>query len=267
MQHIVYSNLLISLGCGFLSFGFCHIIDLPHEEYYGVFALLGTFIVYNFQRLVKHHKIANKSPHLQWVDKHYKGLVASLIMAFAGFVFSLFQVINWNTETLVLGGIMAIICFFYIIPIGTKNLRELPYLKIHLIAIVWVFIVALFPLLNEQHLELDHWFFGASHYLYILAICIPFDIRDLVHDKAEQKTIPQLIGVQSAKAIGVLCLFAFVVLSFYFMPLLAESKLFLVAVLVQVFLVYFTTKTRDDLYFGGAIDGAILLLAISYLLI
>ena len=267
MQHIVYSNLLISLGCGFLSFGFCHITALPHEEYYGIFALLGTFIVYNFQRLVKHHKIANKSPHLQWVGKHYKGLIFSLILAAIGFIYSLFQVINWNTETFVLSGIVGAICFFYIIPINHKNLRELPFLKIHLISIVWIFIVALFPLINEQNNQLHYWLFGASHYLYILAICIPFDIRDLVHDKAEQKTIPQLIGIQSAKAIGVLCLIAFVVFSFYFMPMLAESKLFLIAVLVQVFLVYFTTKTRDDLYFGGAIDGAILLLAFSYLLI
>ena len=240
---------------------------MPHEEYYGIFALLGTFIVYNFQRLVKHHKIANKSPHLQWVGKHYKGLIFSLILAAIGFIYSLFQVINWNTETFVLSGIVGAICFFYIIPINHKNLRELPFLKIHLISIVWIFIVALFPLINEQYNQLHYWLFGTSHYLYILAICIPFDIRDLVHDKAEQKTIPQLIGIQSAKAIGVLCLIAFVVFSFYFMPMLAESKLFLIAVLVQVFLVYFTTKTRDDLYFGGAIDGAILLLAFSYLLI
>lgn len=258
---------MISLGCGFLSYGFCHITELRHEEFYGVFGLLGTFIVYNFQRLVKHHKVANKSPHLQWVDKHYKGLVFSIILAGVGFVYSLFQVINWNTEIVILGGIIGAICFFYVIPINQKNLRELPLLKIHLISIVWIFIVAFFPLINEQHGELNNWLFGASHYLYILAICIPFDIRDLVHDDASQKTIPQLIGIQSAKTIGILCLVAFIILAFYFMPQLAESKLFLMAVIVQVFLVYFTTKTRDDLYFGGAIDGAILLLAFSYLLV
>ena len=235
--------------------------------YYGLFALLGTFIVYNFQRLIKHHKFSNQSPNLKWVKLHYKGLVFSLILSAVGFSFCLFQVINWNTETFILGGIVASICIFYIIPIKNKNLRELPFLKIHLISIVWVFIIALFPLINEQHNDLNSWLFGATHYLYILAVCIPFDIRDLVHDDLSQKTIPQMIGLQSAKTIAVLCLIAFIILAYYFMPQLAESKLFLVAVLIEVLLIYFTTKTRDDLYFGGAIDGAILLLGLSYFLI
>ncbi len=240
---------------------------LPHKLYYGIFALLGTFIVYNFQRLVKHHQTPNKSPHLQWVNKHYKGLLFSTIVASIGFVFSLFQVIKWNTETYILAAIVMAICIFYIVPIKRRNLREIPFIKIHLISIVWVFILAFFPLINERHNEWNNWIFGASHYLYILAICIPFDIRDLVHDENTQKTIPQVLGLQSAKTIAILCLIAFIILGYYFMPQLAESKLFLIAVFVQVFLVYFTTRTRDYLYFGGAIDGAILLLALSYILV
>lgn len=250
-----------------MSYGFCHLAMLPHKLYYGIFAVLGTFIVYNFQRLIKHHRTANKSPHLQWVDKHYKGLLISVIIAGIGFFFSLFQVIKWNTETYILAGIVGAICIFYIVPIKQRNLREMPFLKIHLISIVWVFILALFPLINERHNEWNNWMFGASHYLYILAICIPFDIRDLVHDDDSQKTIPQVLGIRSAKTIAMLCLIAFVIMGYYFMPQLAESKLFLMAVIVQVLLVYFTTRTRADLYFGGAIDGAILLLALSYSLI
>jgi uncharacterized membrane protein len=247
--------------------GFCHIAKLPNEIYYGLFALLGTFIVYNFQRLIKYHTLKNHSPHIQWVEKHYKGLVFSIVLSTIGFVFTLFQVINWNIETIVLGSIVGAICVFYIVPIKNKSLREMPFLKIHLVSLVWVFIISLFPLINEQNIELNNWMFGATHYLYILAVCIPFDIRDLVHDDLKQKTIPQMIGLQSAKTIAILCLITFVFSAYYFMPHLAESKLFLIAVLIEVFLVYFTTKTRNDLYFGGAIDGAILLLGLSYFLV
>ena len=145
-------------------------------------------------------------------------------------------------------------------------MRELPFLKIHLIAIIWVFTVGVFPLLNESNFELNNWLLAITNYFYIVAICIPFDIRDVQLDDASQKTIPQIVGVSSAKMLGMLLLVVFLISVSILNESLSGDFLFLVAIIVQVSLVYFTARTNKDYYYGGLIDGAIALLGIAYLL-
>jgi len=206
----------------------------------------------------------NPSQHLQWVDKNFAWLVTSSTITFLGTLATLFYIIHWNLILVGVGLFAAIICVFYVVRIRGKNLRELPLIKIHLITIIWVVVISFFPLLNEQNFTQQHWVFGIAHYAYILAICIPFDIRDLNYDLPKQKTIPQLLGLQSSKMIAMLLLVSFILISVSFQERLASNNFFLIAVLVQLLLVYFTTKKSSDFYFGVLIDGAILLLGFSY---
>ncbi len=264
LKHIIYSNAVISLSCGVLTWGFCEFTHLSSALLYGIFAFFGTFCIYNFQRLVKNKQHPTTSPHTQWVEKNLTGIYVCCIISLIGMVYAFSALIHWNPIIIGLCIFAALICVFYIVRIHGKNLREIPFIKIHLISSIWVFMISLFPLLNEQNLELNNWMFGVAHYAYFLAICIPFDIRDMAYDSAEQKTIPQILGVQSAKMIAMLLLVCFILVSMTFQERLATNNLFLIAVVFQLLLVYFTTKKSSDLYFGVLIDGAILLLGISY---
>lgn len=250
-----------------MTWGICEITHLPHAYLYGALGFLGTFIVYNFQRLVKFKQVSISSPHLEWVKTHHKLLSLFVVLATVAIGVILFLIVKPNLLTLTISIIALLLCVFYIVRIKGQNLRDLPFLKIHLISLIWVFIISFFPLLNEQLFDWQNWLFGASHYLYILGICIPFDIRDLKYDSAKQKTIPQMIGTQSSKTIAILLLVAFTIFGIYFKPELALSNLFILAIMLQVLLVYFTTKKRNDLYFGGFIDGTIVLLGVSYLIL
>ena len=54
---------------------------------------------------------------------------------------------------------------------------------------------------------------------FILAITIPFDIRDLKYDKSNLKTLPIIFGASKARLIGLLSLLVFEIISitqFYF---------------------------------------------------
>lgn len=249
-----------------LTYGFCEISAIPNSHLYGIFTLLGTFTIYNFQRIVKFHLTPNDSNHLKWVGKNSKFLILIAGLAGLGTGVLTIYLVQWNLHTLAVSAIVLLVTVFYVVRIGSRNLRDLPFLKIHLISIIWVVSIAIFPLLNEQVFELKLWLFGLTHYFYILAICIPFDIRDLTFDNLKQRTIPQILGVQSSKMIGVLLLVVFTLTAVYFMPSLGTNKIFIVAVMVQAILIYFSSRSQNDLYFGGYIDGAILILGISYLL-
>jgi len=107
--------------------------------------------------------------------------------------------------------------------------------------------------------------FALAHYLYILAVTIPFDIRDLKFDDSSQKTIPQIAGVKGAKAIAIISMSLFVTLVIWLKVSLLFNPLFIVAVAVQTVLILATTKSRGDLYCAGGIDGAIALLGLAYL--
>lgn len=269
LRHIVYLNTIVSLSTGVLAGGFAHILGFKgFSIYFALFAFFATFAVYNGQRLFKINEA--KTNWMFWVRDHQKAIAVATgtaaMAALAVFIWIVFR--KLNAATFVLMAVAAIISAFYVMRIGGKNLRELPFVKIHLISLVWVLILILFPFLQLQYSD-PNWtvVFAVcvAHYAYVVAITIPFDIRDLKYDKTFQKTIPQVAGIQTAKLIAVaLLLFFLVVVTGVGMPI-RSNPLFYIAVFTQIVLVVFMREDRSDLYCAGAIDGAVSLLGLAYL--
>lgn len=137
------------------------------------------------------------------------------------FIFSLYFVLQLReiAQVYIIG--FGLITFFYTVPISftylkiNKNLRNVGGLKIYLIAVVWVGATLLLPLLNSNHiLDTDVLMAGVQRLLFIIALILPFEIRDLKYDSFKLATIPQKIGVKSTKTIGVVLLFLFFILEF-----------------------------------------------------
>lgn len=219
-------------------------------------------VAYNGQRLLK-AKEKKKTPWLDWVRTHSKMLfILTVFSALAACIF-LIQIIQLKYDALLLLIFASASSIFYVIRIGSKNAREVPYLKIHLIAFTWVFVLILFPLLNENREANVGWMF-ATHYFYIVAVAIPFDIRDLKYDDPSHKTIPQVLGVFFAKINGIMLLILFSGIMMWQEPALISNWIFYLAVGIQILLVAFMNEKRSDFYCAGLIDGAIALLGISY---
>jgi len=110
-----------------------------------------------------------------------------------------------------------LLTLFYVYP-GTKKfkgLRSLPGLKLFVIALVWAGVTVLFPLsASGIALGEGEWVVFAQRFLLILAITLPFDIRDLQLDDEQLATLPQTLGVNNSKWVGLLALSAFVLLFF-----------------------------------------------------
>lgn len=220
--------------------------------------------VYNGQRLFKSEQ-PNQTPWLDWVKRYQRLLFLVVIFCSIASLVSLLSILNWNIKTLFLLAVSGAISALYVIKIKGINMREIPYLKIHLIGISWSLILIVFPILNED-LNEPYAIYGLAYYLYVVAVTIPFDIRDLKHDKVEHKTIPQVLGVIKSKWIATLMLGAFVLLMAIVKTSFLYNPVFIMAVLVQLVLILLMNEKRSDVYCAGLIDGAIALLGISYFL-
>ncbi len=242
--------------------------DNQHTLLFGLFSFFGTLAVYNGQRLFKVSEV--ETPWLSWVRKNLANIyiltiVSSAISLFLGLVLiynkDFWYIAAWMTPAV-------IISFLYVFRLKGKNLRDIPHLKIHLIAFSWVCILILFPYLCGYYVDTAYWKpFAAliiAHYAYVIAVTIPFDIRDLKYDQSSQKTLPQVIGVWSSKALSLLLLIATGVLMIYWVPIRIDNYWFYLALLVQAALVVAMHPKRSDLYCAGWIDGSIALLGLAY---
>lgn len=262
IRHIVYSNVIVSLAAATLSAGISYRAGIDKWMLYGLFAFYATLAVYNGQRLFKLNR-PSLTPWLFWVKKHQKRLfiLSFLSSIFASIVLMRIGLIG-ATSFWLLGGAMAV-SLFYVIRVMGVNLREIPMIKIHLIALTWVAVLVVFPLLNEARID-QIILVSFAHYCYTLAVAIPFDIRDLKYDLPSQRTVPQVLGVKGGKLLAVILLLVYALIMMFTWVDLKTNPLFYLATGTQFVLIVQMNEERSDMYCAGWIDGAIALAGLSY---
>jgi len=161
----------------------------------------------------------------------------------------------------------AILSFLYVTPIfrGGRRLRDFHYLKIFLIAFVWTWVTVLLPA-SEQHLagQLAVIPMACERLLFIFAITIPFDIRDLHIDQHTRvHTLPSRLGSRQALRIAILLLVASGLFSWLLFRIDAYSSGmwvgWIISAVVAGSLIWGTTARRSDYYFTGWLDGTMIL--------
>jgi 4-hydroxybenzoate polyprenyltransferase len=222
-----------------------------------------TLFTYNFQRLVKLHtesrRISNRN---QWIQEHKTGITVLTIIGGAGTFFLTFFLPSSAIWLLIPLGIISLGYALEFLPAGknTLNLRSLPGLKIILISLTWSIASVMLPLIAEANgIETRHYIFTFERFLFVIAITIPFDIRDLRYDNTQMKTLPQLLGIKGSLWLSTILLILSSLLDFWLFtlgvfPLCAFFSL-LVSYIAAIVLVTLTTNHRPEWYFTGLIDG------------
>ncbi len=118
---------------------------------------------------------------------------------------------------------LALLTLAYSVPVlkvngKMKRLREIFLVKITTLAFVWSFVTVTLPFIDfgidvftKSSLSIF-----AQRFLFMLAICIPFEIRDMEQEKKwGNMTLPQLIGINKSKMVGVFALLIFTLLVFF----------------------------------------------------
>jgi hypothetical protein len=157
--------------------------------------------------------------------------------------------------------LIAALSLVYTMPLFHKQgLRYFPVVKLFIVAISWVLLLLFYPVLtvyNDQAsvsavavFEIPFFELRAAQLvIFVLALCIPFEIRDLKYDEITLRTLPQLVGIKTAKIIGLLLLLHIPLLEF----LEENTSTFLgVEVLVIITItgmaIWFSDQFKTDYY-------------------
>ena len=113
--------------------------------------------------------------------------------------------------------IFALSSFFGILYVQKELLpisRENGWIKAFLVSLVWALVTAALPFtfLNENWLGLNIVSLFFSHFFLVLALLVPFEIRDMSIDKLMLPNLAQQLGVQKIKWVGYLSLILSIIL-------------------------------------------------------
>jgi 4-hydroxybenzoate polyprenyltransferase len=151
----------------------------------------------------------------------------------------------------------------YILPVfgrSTKlRLRDFNGIKIFLVASVWAYVTVLLPALQYPVAQSTIIWMFIERFIFVFAITLPFDIRDLKVDEFNQvKTIPSVLGINRTLllAMGLLDIFWIIC---YFSYDLNVFWAMLATALFTALLIYQSPKQQHDYYFTGFLDGTMIL--------
>jgi len=214
---------------------------------------------------------------LSWVVRNRKLLFLSAILA--AFI-SLVMIFFMSKNFILLAIPLSILSLLYVVPFfrwqGKKaSIRKLPYIKVFVIAIVWAFVMVGLPYFNtNETFDIDNNFIYLilSQFIFIVAITLPFDVRDLNYDIATNvKTFPSKIGVRGTIVMSELLLIGFIALKYYQLQLgqISNSQFisFAISILITGMIIAFTSKKRPELFYSGLVEGTMIVLYTSILVL
>jgi hypothetical protein len=240
--------------------------ELPYNEMLNYCVFYGTISGYNF---VKYFGIAKF---------HHRSLTTNLkiiqVFSLGCFLLMCYYGIQLSLKTSILLGIFSLLTVLYAIPFLSgfqKSLRNISYLKIIVVAIVWAGVTVVIPIVDAGEtvdlLRIILHFL--QRFLIVCVLILPFDIRDLRFDAISLQTIPRKIGIEKTKKLGyVLLLFTFV-LEFFISPNSDFKMVFLILFFLMLSLVMRAKKEQSKCYSSFWVElvpifWAILLYGVSY---
>ncbi|RYD89833.1 MAG: hypothetical protein EOP54_24950, partial [Sphingobacteriales bacterium] len=247
---------------------------LGTEPVFAVLALLftSTLGIYNFCILITPPKNPEHSPYLRvrWFFSHYRLMVSFTIICMLSLIPLFFMVSMPSKMLLVFMGIVSVAYGLPLFTLGSQKfgLRNIPGLKAFLITLVWVLSCVLLPVLEAQERHLadismrDTIIMLAKRSLFIAALTVPFDIRDLFYDsRAGLKTVAVVLGEKKAYLFCQLLLAGYIVLLFMFRNEGFTPNFFALTftALLTGWLIFKSTWDKNEYYYFFYLDGVLIL--------
>ena len=184
-------------------------LNISTDLHLSWFLFFGTIVCYNF---VKYGVEAEK--YVIVTNRYHRIIQSASFIAFglAAYHAYFLPLSVWVgvVTLLVLTGLYALPLLPY-----ARKLRSLAGLKVFVVAIVWAGATVVLPVLAKDSPSFWNLIIETlQRFIFVLILMLPFEIRDLVYDSPELRTLPQRYGVQRTKVLGALATLFFFLLTF-----------------------------------------------------
>ncbi|RZK43515.1 MAG: hypothetical protein EOO90_02835 [Pedobacter sp.] len=272
LDFLLFSNLFIAFCAVAQGLVTYYLLKLPPDTSVLSFVFFSTLLVYNLSMLLSKPKEPKKSPfkRVRWIFSHHRLIISITLIAALCIIPS--ALLYLSLEAKLLMGFVGIIAIAYNVPFLSINqkkigLRNLPGIKLFLIAFVWSVSCVLLPIVeleNKYGISVplgETVLLVAKRFLFICAITIPFDIRDLFQDKLyELKTIPVMLGEKKA------WIFCQALLATYLLLLILFTKTvnlevigMTLTVIITGWLIFKSNLKKNEYYYFLFLDGTMIL--------
>ena len=231
--------------------------------YYSLLVFFSTLFVYNFQRFFYKPTSDDSlnSIRRKWIFKNRISTKTLTLIGLTGVVIAFFL----NDRTLVfLLSPMLVLSLIYFLPF--IKLRKSPLLKLLTLGIVWTMATAVVPivLIGIEPISSGNLLHILIRFCFIIAICIPFDIRDQEIDKADSvSTLPLILSENKARWIAfgfMLVYITMIVFEYIFAIIILKVFIALMlSALINALLVLMSNSKRSEYFYVAGIDGTMIL--------
>lgn len=232
---------------------------------YALAAFLGGFTAYGVTRLARvRAKDVGEYLNLKWYKRNQRTMYVLVGLAGAAAFVLMWPLWPHIWRVLVPA---VLVTFFYVTPFTIKGrgigLREVPFLKAMLIAVIWSVAAVAVPMHLDPVEQSAASIIGLTcmRIPLILALAILFDIRDAPTDERSLRTVPIVFGIRGAKAIAfilLVCSAAFDVIFLRGLGYVAASWTILPGYLFALVLTVAARPVRDPFYYAILVDGVMI---------
>jgi len=226
-------------------------LNISADNFVGYFAFFGTIVGYNF---VKFDALARANKNKMRIQ-----LKAITTFSFVSLLIVIYYYCKLQNSTKIIAAFFLILTILYTLPFSpnTKNARNWAGLKIYIVAICWVGVTVMLPILNFGiSFQNSFYIISLQRFILIFTLILIFEIIDLKTDDPHLKTVPQQIGVKNTKILGFILLIVFCGLGFFngnynnnfqFLELLLNF-------VIAIFL-YFSNENRSKYYTSFLVES------------
>lgn len=264
LRIVCYSNIFVACCAVGYTLSHYHAFTLQPDYYYLGLIFCGTLSLYSCHRYIAYHHIDTTTDTLRL---NFIRSISPLILSIAILSTVLSLVLLYRQPQYISIFIPVLpLAIGYSIPLNQNGfrLRDLPYIKILLIAVTWAYLCTWIPLEYSPPSTR----FGATvlSSIVVLAFTLPFDIRDIPTDTLRHvHTLPNTWGAQKTWRI-VTYVFILYTAIYLLWATLSENVKYYGYCGCGVYMLIMLSqrkKIKDEIYYSLLLEGGLL---IPYLL-
>lgn len=271
IDFVLFSNIFIAC-CAMAQVGLTYLLlNTPIDYPTVIFTGCGTLFLYNFSMIMAKPANPLASPHrrVHWIYSHYRLVLFLSVLSIVAMIPLAFR---FSLPTLILLAFTGLIAISYNRPLfrSLSNLRNLPGAKLFIISVVWTLSCVCVPIveLGARGYAVpwtDTFLLATKRFMFITAITIPFDIRDLFQDKKYNlKTLPVLLGGKKSLLFCQSLLIMYIAILLIFVDQISSDTIALISVTLLTGWLIFKSKWKKNEYFYFLfLDGTLILQFLS----